>query len=716
MSRHLREAGWLVLLVAGVAVAQVEPSSRPAAAASPGESRIATAHGFSVREAHPRLWFTPARLAQARAWLAAHPFTPASSDHLHIAWKHAVAGTDCSKAIDWAMSQQVPERQYSPRANGSDFARWNGLTAVLVYDWCHDQLTPRQRTDFLGNLAGSGKGWNDYLAGINQQAWGGPKMTQSNYNWGSLRNDLAFGIATYAENRASAEALLTDGLVERWAKHFVPSAAREPGGVGQEGTAYGASLLEYPIIPFVSAGLGGRDLFSETGFFKQAVFWIIYGTTPAPTEGAGGEGAAYQLNPFGDDEIFADGGVLRLRNYYQDFVSVAASTWSDIDLGRYARHWVDTVGAHRSVKPASPYVSAQLSDGKALSFESLPLDYYATGVQYLYGRKAWDGASTWFLWQLGKPGEGVGHQQADTGNFNLWRGGRWLARETTGYSDTIAGYGGGSRATDDSASVIAHNGIVFGTPLYTDGVKLMPSVDAGQAVVRRLESRPGYVYADLDMTNRYRWSAQYSSYNNGAVVHVERELLFLRGLETTIVLDRLTTGDVVRGADSGKKAADQVNSFVIHFETRPTLEDDAHLTAVNGKQALRMTTLVPARPARRVIDERACAGCSRVGQHRVEIDTSGSAQRYFLHVLQARDAGGTDLVATVVDSAPDRPDGGTFTVNLKPPAGPGTTIVFDKGRTSRGGTVQLAGAPPVELGKSVQGIRYTDRGPEWNAR
>ena len=75
-----------------------------------------------------------------------------------------------------------------------------------------------------------------------------------------------------------------------------------------------------------------------------------------------------------------------------------------------------------------------------------------------------------------------------------------------------------------------------------------------------------------------------------------------------------------------------------------------------------------------------------------------------------------DLVATVVDSAPDRPDGGTFTVNLTPPAGPGTTIVFDKGRTSRGGTVQLAGAPPVELGKSVQGIRYTDRGPEWNAR
>ena len=718
MNRRRHLAGWLALLVvavAAVAMAQAEPSVKPGGPPAPSAGRLATAHGFTISESHPRLWFTPERLAQARRWLAEHPFTPASSDYLHIAWKHAVAGTDCSRAIEWALKEQVPERQFSPRANGSDVARWNGLTAALVYDWCHDQLTPRQRTDLLGNVGGSGKGWNDYLAGINQQDWGSPRMTQSNYNWGNLRNDLAFGIATYSENRTAAEALLADGLVSRWSKAFVPSVAREPGGVTQEGTAYGASLLEYPIIPFVTMGLGGRNPYSETAFFQQAVFWLIYGTSPAPTASADGR-PGFQLSPFSDDELFTDGGILNLRTYYQDFMTMAAGQWAASDVGRYARHWLDTVGSHPAVKPASAYLRAQGQATQAKAPGALPLDYYASGVQFLYGRKAWDGASTWFHWQLGKPLEGGGHWHADVGNLNIWRGGRWLTRETTGYSDTIAGYAGRAGGNDDSGSIIAHNGLVFGTPLYVGGTKLMPSVDAGQSVVRRLESRPGWAYADVDMTNRYRWSSNYAQYNGGAVVHVERELLFLRELETTVVLDRLTAGDVVRGTDAGKPAAGQVTTFVLHFETSPVLEDATHLTARNGDQALRVTTLVPASPVRRVVDERACAGCSRVGLHRVEIDATGSAQRYFLHVLQGRDAGAANLVATVVDSAPDRPDAGTFTLALRPPTGPETIVVFEKGRTSRGGTVRLPGAPPAPLGSSVQGIRYTDRGPEWEAR
>jgi hypothetical protein len=714
MNRRLLLAGGLVLLVAGVASAQSQTSTKPGAT-SPPAGRFATAHGFTISEAHPRLWFTPARLAQARRWLADHPFTPAPSDHLHIAWKHAVAGADCSRAIEWALHEQVPERQFSPRANGSDVARWNGLTAALIYDWCHDQLTPGQRTDLLGNVAGSGKGWNDYLAGVNQQEWGGARMTQSNYNWGNLRNDLAFGIATFGENRSAAEALLADGLVTRWAKAFVPSAAREPGGVSQEGTAYGACVLEYPIVPFITMGLGGRDPYTETGFFEQAVFWLIYGTSPAPTASADGR-AAFQLSPFSDDELFAEGGVLSRRSYYQDFMHVAAGQWNTTDVGRYAQQWLNTVGSHPSVKPASPYVRAQFQATVARPFTALPLDYYATGVQHLFGRKAWDTGSTWFHWQLGKPLEGGGHWHTDVGNLNIWRAGRWLTRESTGYSDSIAGYGGRAGGKDDSGSIIAHNGLVFGTPLYIGGTKLMPSVDAGQSVVRRLESRPGWAYADVDMTNRYRWSWNYAQHNGGAVVHVERELLFLRELETTVVLDRLTSGDVVRGIDAGKPASDQVTTFVLHFETNPVLEDATHLTARNGDQALRVTTLVPARPARRVIDERACAGCSRVGLYRVELDTAGAAQRYFLHVLQGRDVRAADVVAAVVDSAPDRPEAGTFTVSLRPATGPETTIVFEKGRTSRGGTVRLPGSPPVALGTAVQGIRYTDRGPEWEAR
>ena len=707
-------ARWVVLALASLSSCGAAAGVAPVEASRTAAPPFTTRHGFSIPGAHPRLWWTPARLAQARSWLAAHPFRPAATDYFHIAWKHAVAGTDCSPAIAWAMKRQVPAAQYSPRGIGSDIARWHGEDAIVVYDWCHDQLTPAQRRAFLEDLGGSGKGWNDYLNGINQQQWGGPGMTQSNYNWGNLRNALELGIASYGENTAAAEAFLTDALVTRWANNFVPSASEGgAGAVGQEGSGYAATMLQYPIVPFVSMKLGGRDVFDETDYFKQSVFWVVYGTTPAPTYGAGTRSASYQLNPFSDDEHFREGGILARRAYFQNFMTFAAGQWRGIDVGKYARRWVETVGAHASVAPASPFIRAQDGGSEARAFGALPLDYYAKGIQYLYGRTAWDGASTWFLWQMGRPRDGGGHAHADVGNFNIWRGGRWLTRETTGYSDRIAGYGHRERAVDEAGSAIAHNTIVFGTALYKDGVKLMPSVDAGQAVVRRLESRPEYVYAAVDTTPRYRWGSDFAHFETGAVVHVERELLFLRRLEATVVLDRVTTGDVTRGADSGKPARDQVATFVVHFETAPTLEDANHLTAVNGTQALRMTTLVPSSPARRVIDERACAGCSRAGQWRVELDAAGAAQRYFLHVLQGRDAGGGDLAASVVDSDPADPALGTFTVTLRPAGGPATTVVFEKGRTSRGGTVNVAGAGAGALASGVQEIRYTDAGPQW---
>jgi hypothetical protein len=259
---------------------------------------------------------------------------------------------------------------------------------------------------------------------------------------------------------------------------------------------------------------------------------------------------------------------------------------------------------------------------------------------------------------------------------------------------------------------------MFGTylsPVESDqGLALMPNGNnQGQTKVLRLDSQPGYVFADVDLTPQYLWSSDDASWNSGAVVHVEREFLYLRGLETTLIFDRLTTGNVTSGSDAGLPAANEVNTFVMHFETNPSLEDASHLTATNGTQALRLTTLVPAAPTRRVINEQSCGGCSPVGQYRVELDTSGASQRYFLNVLQGRDANAENITATVVDSAPSSPTTGTFTVTLQPSVGAATTVVFNKGQTSSGGTVNLAGTSTLALRVGVQSIGYTDGGPVW---
>lgn len=297
-----------------------------------------------------------------------------------------------------------------------------------------------------------------------------------------------------------------------------------------------------------------------------------------------------------------------------------------------------------------------------------------------------------------------------------------MTRETVGYSNTITGYGYKSLASSGADVALAHNVVVFGTLLKWDQSDLLPITSFGRPIVKRLESASGYSYADVDLTKEY-WDQGYvppygGSWDMGAVVHIEREFLFLRNLETTVILDRITTGDVVRGVDTGVSAANEVNTFLLHSEVDPTLEDATHVTITNGDQVLRMTTLVPANPTRRVINEQDCTGCSAgIGQYRIELDTSGAAQRYFLNVLQARTNTDADLTASVVDSNAGDPTSGTFTVTLHPATGSDTTIVFNKGQTVSGTeTVNLAGAGVTNIKTSVQGITYTDNGPVWDGQ
>jgi len=462
----------------------------------------------------------------------------------------------------------------------------------------------------------------------------------------------------------------------------------------------------------------GRDIYNETDFFKEQVYWVIYSTTPAVTYHTLFNDSYYQMQTYADDEQWTQGGMIYARNYYQDFMNFASNYWSSINVGKDARQWYNTIMAGNGTKAVDNFILAQDLNPSVRATSNLPLDFYASGMQYMYGRKAWDTSSTYFWWQMGNGG--YGHEHKDTGNFHIWRGGRWLTRETPGYCDVITGYGYASNRIGNAAcgcgdggrtGEVSENMIVFGTPLGTDTI-LMPTVFTN-SVVKRLESAAGYSYADVDMTNEYKWNG-YAENERHAAVHVEREFLFLRNLETTVIFDRITTGNVTMGVDIGKAAADVVNTFLLHSEVNPTLEDATHITITNGTQVLRVTTLVPSSPTRRVIDEKSCTGCGHeVGQYRIELDTSGKAQRYFLNILQARASSDANITASVVDSAPGDPTTGTFTVTLHPATGSDTKIVFNKGQTSSGGTVSLTGAQALNLRAGVQTISYTDNGPVW---
>jgi hypothetical protein len=233
--------------------------------------------------------------------------------------------------------------------------------------------------------------------------------------------------------------------------------------------------------------------------------------------------------------------------------------------------------------------------------------------------------------------------------------------------------------------------------------------ELGPPVIQRVESSSGYAYADVDLTNPYHPTSNYPSYDNLGLAHVEREFVFVRSLETTIVFNRLASQDISGGATAAKV----VKTFLIHLENSPTLVDTNNVDAVNGTQDLHVTTLLPAATdARRVVNEAACSGCDSMGLYRMEEDTSGAAQSYFLHALQARDASGSNLTTSVVDSNPASTTDGTFTVTLHPGSGSDVAIVFQKGMTSSGGSITIAGSNS-QFRSDVQNMTVTDSGPVW---
>jgi hypothetical protein len=637
------------------------------------------ASGLTIPAAHPRLWWTAERLARAKTWLVDHGQEPRDDDFMGQVFVHAVSGADdCSKAITWAMGFTVPDSDFDV---ASDQLRFNGEQAAMVYDWCADKLTSDQKTTLATR-------WNGYVSRAADLAWGGHDMPDNNYFWGYLRNEIEWGIITQGEHPDAAK-LLEHGLGARWKDAFLPFAqgmnGDGRGGIPQEGSQYGAYMADYPVAPFGSASLYGRTVYDETDFFKATVFYLVYATTPGLTTSGVDGNTGFEMFPFNDDESWQS---RNSSDRFADFMAQAGMTWGCLPVGKYARQWSKVTNAM-----PEPFIASIDQGGEALDFGKLPLDYYAPGSRYFYGRNVWGGAATAFHWQMGDYATaGVGHSHKDFGNWQIWRAGRWLSRESTGYSDTYTDFGG--MGSVDSDATIAHNTLLVNGLGFAD-----PSdkgVD-GPALVKRLESQADYAYADVDLTKAYRNSdPTHTDRDNPAVAHAERELVFLRGLETTVIFDR-----VASNATGGTAAEAITKSFLAHFEKAPVVTDPNHVTYTIDTQQLRLTVLVPAAPTTRVIDEKS-AKASVNGQFRLEVVTSGAAQSYFLTVLQAKDASAPALDPKVVD------DGTNFTVTLDATH----SVVFAKGQTSSGGSVTVNGAPK-NFRADVQGIKVTDSGPVW---
>ncbi len=634
---------------------------------------------------HPRLWWTPARLARARARVKGHPFRPRDDDPTQLALAYLLEGDRPAgeKAVAWLRSLEL-----NTSGVASDAARWNGEDAMLVFDWCHDLLTAADRQKLIER-------WNGYVDTLNRKRWGNVGMEENNYYWGYLRNGIEWGIASAHENPQAAK-LLDYALRARFGQSFVPFASGPGrGGVLGEGSQYGPYLVDYATVPFASAEAVGANLWDASNFFREAVYYLVYATTPTPTITTPGAPARFELFPFDDDEHFLEQGGSAQSPELAMFMTAAAEHWSRDAVGRHARAWLDLVS------PALPLMAEgwpSPTPVPRLPLTGLPVDYYAPGAGYLYARNKWGPDASVVDLQLGMP-QGVGHQHVDWGTFQIWRKGRWLTRESVGYAVALAGWGGGGGgkpAPVGCDGALGHNTVLF------EGMGARSSENRrAHPRVLRVESRPAYAYAAVDLSESYRCSLEEcrpERDDNPYAGSLIREFVYLRPLEALVVFDRAeSAGD--------RKPADQVvKTFVLHTENAPALVPGG-LVAQSGDQVLRLTTLLPARAAPRVVVEG-----PPVGQFRTEIDERGPALGYFLNVLQARGAADPDLRVQLTETD------GAFTVTLSHPSRGSAVVVFQKGKSSQGGKVGYApaGRPtPSALAGGIQRIEVTASGPRW---
>jgi len=638
------------------------------------DSSTVTYDGLTIPQAHPRLWWTPARLAQATAYFASHPYTPSSSDPSGECLAYLVTGNTAyaQDPINQLMSFTISASELA--GVSSDNYRWADWVPV-VFDWCYNAMTPDQVSTFMTRYTG-------YVTTMMGKSWGGVGMDENNYFWGYWRNEFNWGVATYYEQTPQAQPILDFALNSRWADFVKLASAGAGGGVPGEGTQYGRYMLEYPIIPLVTAANMGRNLLAETPFFQQAATgYLPYATSPGPIYSSNTNSSFPQLFPFDDDEM-SYGFPPAKDVYYNEFMGMMAEQSTGAAAGTI-RQWLATDGS-----TTYWYIEAVDNGGTSQPFAGLPLDYYASGPSYLYVKNSWLPSASSLAFILGYPAE-VGHLHLDAGSFQINRNGYWLSREAVGYSDSITGPGGvGSVGTDSTWTV---NGLII------DNMQLAGSYVEGPPVVTRLDSQPNYVFTSVNLSAAYR--APTSSYtnpdgtprdDNPSVASAVRDYIYVRPLETLVAFDRIATQDpsTVGWPTLAASPASIRKTFLLHFPNNPTIQDSTHVLGVNGTQALRLTMLVPAAqsvPSSVVVNEAMSGQAGDTSpQFRLEESHSGEAQSYLINVIQARDATAPDVTATMTENAT------SFTITLTHPINGTAVIQFAKGMTSTGGSFGYA--------------------------
>jgi len=694
--------------------------------------------GITIPATHPAWYWTPARIATAAAWVTAVGYPGRTTnfrllDPEDIAFSCLVMNnsTACAALVTFATGATA-----NPGActgNGSDQLRWVGEGIMNSYDWGFSQLSSGQRSTIFSQWdtcltnqdAITPPGWGEYGQG------GRSSMTENNYFWGDYRVGVEFGASMMNEGSTAAGTHLDADLgtaggaynSSRWnnlINHVQGSSTQlDAGGFdihgigyagpGMEGFGeYGRYMLHYEAQPLVALGVMGRRLESESNHYYSAVYMTIYNTV-FDTSYRGG----FEYFPFSDDEDYfsgmgcsagghngyANGSTwtstdlcLMQSQYFGDFMQAAVNEFPTVNAGKHARAWLNAV--HPGVSP----IFASLDANPApIALTGLPLDY-ANSEGFLWSRDNWNDLSartaTQCLFQGNSSEPGTGHFHQDAGNFECYRHGIPIIRETVDYNNTIAGYADSGTVGSDLG--VAHNvGLVNGV-----GSSATDYAANGLGVLLRRESQTGYSFEAVNLQPVYNGGG---SHPNSEVSTYVREFIEFRGIPALVIVDRWTAAHT-----------NDTTTFLTHCLALPTENTGGTYytdTCISNGQEAFYTSLVPAHPSQAIVHESDNSATTQNPQYRIESNNAspGNVLSYQIFTVQLGDSAGfSALTPSVVDSNSGDPTSGTFTITLDA----NNSLVINKGATSSGGTIKAAGVSN-SLTSTVEAMTVSASGPVW---
>lgn len=439
-----------------------------------------------VTTARPRIWLTPASLANLKAraaanddrWLQCKQAADQPADwsngllNLALAYVVTTDPTYAQKALSLLMPSAAdglaavtPDSGYQCR---------NALPAIAVcFDWLYPVLTPTQKTTLIATM----KLWG---------AWPWPETTPSRVGaWGvddpGSNYYHAFLFSWMVGLSLSGDDPIADTLIgvarNRFTTEVLPYLAiSAKGGLFFEGCGYGvgsSGFLLWNLLANLSAT--GEDLISSTPFCSELVSAMIQFTKPALTE----------MAPFGD---LASGP----ESDYDRRVMLAMSGHDN-----RCAPWLDSITPSRDLQMLTRWEEFLWYTPAAAAPPPQPTFYVASGIGAITSRTDWTTKGTQLLAVCGTTTES--HQDRAQGSFLVAAGNDWLAGQ---------------------AKMLSHTGLrqdaIDHCCLTVDGARQAQTQDGCHYLQQ--EDTPQYTYLAMDLAGAYQ--GQLSAYT--------RELFWLK--------------------------------------------------------------------------------------------------------------------------------------------------------------------------------------------